>query len=178
MWFCVLASHTSSNDAHCCISAAVSLGKSPELDDTQWNETATSDTVIVTLLFLLLFKKPYTFHSHSECVMIAEPASKSGGLERGRDCFRARVQVFVLIVKVIASFNLISDDWAQCETSHNGSWVQLPTARLTCKHVETLRKRNGEGKAGPLFAAAATCLHVWQRKALGCGALALGRWLL
>lgn len=163
MWFCVLASHTSSDDAHCCISAAVSLGKSPELDDTQWNETATSDTVIVTLLFLLLFKKPYTFHSHSECVMIAEPASKSGGLERGRDCFCARVQVFVLIVKVIVSFNLISDDWGQRETSHNGSWVQLPAARLTCKHVETLRKGNGEGNAGPLFAAAATCLHVWQR---------------
>lgn len=78
-------------------SAAVSLGKSPELDDTQWNETATSDTVIVTLLFLLLFKKLYTFHSHSECVMIADRASKRGCvvLEKGLDCFHACVQVFV-----------------------------------------------------------------------------------
>lgn len=45
--------------------------------------------------------------------MIAEPTSKSGGLEREREdgtFFSARVQVFVLIVKVIVSFNLISDD--------------------------------------------------------------------
>lgn len=38
--------------------------------------------MIVTLLFLLLLKKLYTFHSHSKCVMISERA-KVG--ERGRE---------------------------------------------------------------------------------------------
>lgn len=31
--------------------------KGPELNDIQWNETATSDSMIVTQLFLLLLKK-------------------------------------------------------------------------------------------------------------------------
>lgn len=33
-----------------------------------------SDTVTVSLLFLLLLKKLYTFHSHSKCVIISEHA--------------------------------------------------------------------------------------------------------
>lgn len=65
-----------------CIFAAVSPRPSPELGDIQWNETATSDSMIVTLLFLLLLKKLYTFHSRSKCVMISERAKKR---ERARE---------------------------------------------------------------------------------------------
>lgn len=85
---------------------------SPELDDIQWNETATSDSMIVTLLFLLLSKKkPYTFHSHSKCVMISERAKRKRDGERGggwmkregTDCLHAHMQVFVSIVHAIRS---------------------------------------------------------------------------
>lgn len=44
--------------------------------------------MIVTLLFLLLLKKLYTFHSHSKCVMISERAKvreRGGGREGGRE---------------------------------------------------------------------------------------------
>lgn len=59
---------------------------SPELDDIQWNETATSDSMIVTLLFLLLLKKKlYTFHSHSKCVMISERAKREKETEKERE---------------------------------------------------------------------------------------------
>lgn len=44
---------------HWSTSAAVSLRQRPELDDIQWNEAATPDSLIDSLLFLLLFKKSY-----------------------------------------------------------------------------------------------------------------------
>lgn len=56
-------------------------------------------------------KKPYTFHSHSKCVMISERAKRKRDGERGggwmkregTDCLHAHMQVFVSIVHAIRS---------------------------------------------------------------------------
>lgn len=82
-----------------------------ELGDMQWNETATSDSLIVTLLFLLLFKqgKPYTFRSHSEMWSDFTACQKNGrgeeGCMKGEGTHRlhAHMQVFASIVHAIRS---------------------------------------------------------------------------
>lgn len=106
--------------------SSVVAGKSPELGDIQWNETATSDGMIVTLLFLLLLKKAIYFPQPLKmCYDFRASQRKIERLDEERadrlfPCTYAGVccpcdkelALILLVVTVVSA-----------ETSHAGPWV-------------------------------------------------------